>query len=599
MTILADIKGLSKLYPWIRPSRGLLIAGIAFIPMISGVQVLLPLVLKWTIDHGIVDRQPKILIFGGLAFLGAVIMEYLFRSGQSVFTAIAVHRMIRSLRRHLITHVLGLSAGFHDRSLSGAMVTRATGDFDNLSESLNLGVLTAVVDCAVLIGIVIGMFALNTNLAFLAIATLPIVGWIITAFSRALKGAMMKARKKIGILNAYTQECLYGSSTIKLLTGEAAAAQKFNRLNVEYRNAQMESVVLDALMFAVLDGFAAIAIGFVFWIIVKQWISDPAITLGILVAFALYMQQLFEPLKQLGNKMAMLQGAFTSIERIFTVLSEKSRVTGTIAPPTLRGDLTFKDVTFRYLEVDQASEKAQPPTLKSVSFTMKAGESVALAGATGSGKSTIVKLVTKLYSGYTGSITLDGIDLATLDPQLLRMQLATVPQDIVLFNGTISFNIGLGLEGVSQEDIENAARLVQATDFIDRLPGKFQFLVREQGSNLSHGQRQLIAFARALARKPRIIILDEATSSVDPECEANIQKAIDTILLGHSMIIVAHRLSTIKKCNKIVVMGAGSVLETGSHDELMATRGAYWNLYQQGNGTDPESPAFSAVNPGS
>ena len=575
MSFYTDMKGLSKLWPWLRPNRGLVLIGISLIPLISGVQVLLPLILKWTIDSGIGGRDPTILGLGGLAFMGAVILEYLFRSGQSLTTSIAVHRMIKKLRRHLISHVLGLPASYHDKSLSGAMVTRATGDFDNLSESLNLGVLTAVVDCAVLIGIIIGMFALNTKLALIAIASLPFVGWIIAAFSRSLKRAMLKARVKIAVLNAYTQECLYGSATLKVLTGEAAATKKFQRLNIAYRNAQMESVILDSLMFAVLDGIASIAIGFIFWIIVRRWVDDTTITMGILVAFALYMQQLFEPLKQLGNKMAMLQGAFTSIDRIFTVLEVPQPVFGTIQAPELKGDLAFENVSFSY----GAAETR--PTLKNVSFKMNAGESIALVGATGSGKSTVIKLLTKLYTGYTGKITLDGHDIALLNPQSLRQQLATVPQDIILFDGTIAFNISLGLENVSQTDIENTARLVQASNFIDKLPGKYEFKVKEQGSNLSHGQRQLIAFARALARNPGIIILDEATSSVDPENEANIQIAIETILKGHSMIVIAHRLSTIMKCSRIIVMGSGEVLEQGTHDELIAKKGAYWDLHRQ------------------
>jgi len=538
-------------------------------------QVVIPLVLKWSIDSGVAKNDTRVIVVGGLGFLGAVLVEYALRSGQSLATAVAVHRMIKTLRKHLITHILGLSAAFHDKSLSGAMVTRATGDFDNLSESLNMGVLTAVVDCAVLVGIVAGMFALSVPLALVAVATLPLLGWIIAAFSSALKKAMLKARRKIAVLNAYTQECLYGSATLKALTAETTASRKYDQLNHDYRKAQMESVVLDSLMFAVLDGISSIAIGFIFWLIAKRWFDDAHFSIGVIVAFALYMQQLFEPLKQLGNKMAMLQGAFTSIDRIFSILDEKQNNEGASTPPQLRGDICFSDVTFSYRGDDPN------PVLKNVSFSVKGGESIAFVGATGSGKSTVIKLLTKLYTGYKGLITIDDIDLNTIDAQSLRHQIATVPQDIVLFDGTISFNIGLGLEGISQSDIERAAKVVQASNFIEKLPGGFNFVVREQGSNLSHGQRQLIAFARALARNPAIVVLDEATSSVDPECEQAIQSAIETILKDRSLIVIAHRLATIMKCNKIVVMGQGKILEMGAHQELLAKKGAYWDLHQR------------------
>jgi len=585
-----DLKDLSKLWPWLRPSRGWLIFAVFLIPVISGVQMSLPLVLKYTIDHGIAGSDMTGLFTGAGMFLGLVVLEYVARSSQSLASAIAVHRMIRALRRHVIGHVLKLAPSFHDRSMSGALVTRATSDFDNLSESLNMGVLTSVVDCAVLLGCLIGMFVLNWQLALIALIMLPLVGWIVAAFSRGLKSAMLAARKEIAQLNAWTQECLYGNTTIKLLNAEGESAERYAVLNVAYRNAQMRSVVLDAMMFAVLDGIASITVGLVLWFAIMKLTGavpiHAAVSAGVLVAFVQYVQQLFEPMKQLGNKMAMLQGAFTSIDRVFGLLGENEFIAGSKSPPLLTGDLEFRNVSFTYRRDAPgavAPDKSRP-TLTDVSFTMRAGESLALVGATGSGKSTIIKLLTRLYDGYTGDILVSGEPLSALSPILVRQQMAIVPQDIVLFDGSIEFNISLGTDGITREQVVAAAKLVRADRFIDRLEGTYDFQVREQGANLSHGQRQLIAFARALVRRPRIIVLDEATSSIDPESERMIQEAIDVILKGHSVIVIAHRLSTIERCDRIVVLGNGRVLESGRHSELLARKSAYFQLQAAAHG---------------
>lgn len=579
-SLWAEFAGLKKLWPYMQQSKKLVVVAVALIPMISAMQMVLPLTLKNTIDRGVLAKDADFLAVGAMIYLAAVIGEYLSRAGQSIATALAVHRLIRDLRAKLVRHVMRLGASFHDRSLSGTLVTRATSDFDNLSESLNMGVLTSVVDVAVLIGCVAGMFLLDARLALLAILVLPVVGIVVQKFSRALKVAMLKARVKIASLNAYTQECLYGVSTIKLLTGEPAAEKHYDKLNIEYRDAQMGSVWLDALMFAVLDGMASITVGLTLYAIARGIpglipTGSEAISAGILVAFVQYIQQLFEPLKQLGNKMAMLQGAFTSIDRIFGVFDLNEHVGGNQSIGTLTGAVAFNDVHFRY----SREGKASAAVLRGVSFELKAGESLAIVGATGSGKSTIIKLLAKLYDGYDGGITLDGRDLSQLDPEALRQRIAIVPQDIVLFDGSVAFNIGLGAAEISRTQIEAAAHNIGADSFINQLPGGYDFEIREQGTNLSQGQRQMIAFARALAKDPALVILDEATSSIDPEAEHMIQEAIATILKGRSTIVIAHRLSTIRQCDQILVIDKGLVLERGRHDDLMARKGAYHALH--------------------
>lgn len=573
-----DFFRLGKLWPYLRLSKPLIVAAIILIPVISALQTALPLILKHAIDHGIVEKNTTVLLHGAALYLGAVLLEYVSRSGQSVCAALAVHRMIRTMRARLFGHVMELKAAYHDKSLSGTLVTRATSDFDNLSESLNMGVLTSVVDVAVLIGCLGGMFALNWRLALVALLILPLVWWVVQAFSKGLKTSMLKARVKIAALNGYTQECLFGHTTVKVLTGEAAAGRRHDQLNTEYRDAQMGSVVLDAWMFAVLDGIASVTVGLVLWLILKGTLlrlggGTAVLSAGVMVAFVQYVQQLFEPLKQLGNKMAMLQGAFTSIERIFGLFEHEDKIGGTEPVAKLRGEVAFEHVSFSYDAQNPASA-----TLRDVSFRLPAGQSLAIIGATGSGKSTIIKLLSKLYDGFSGQILVDGRDVRGLDPVALRSQIAIVPQDIVLFDGTVAFNIGLGHPGATPERIEAAAREVGADQFLKRLPGGLEFMIKEQGTNLSHGQRQLIVFARALARDPGLIILDEATSSVDPESEAVVQAATARLLAGRSVIVIAHRLSTIRQCDQILVLDKGVVVECGNHDRLVEKRGAYARL---------------------
>jgi len=548
------------------------ILGTVLIPMVAVVTMFQPLIVKRVIDEGIVRGDMTFTIWGASACLILSFLSYLLSGAQAITTSSAVHKMIRDLRSQLIRHVLHLSASWHDSQISGALATRATSDFDNLSESLNQGVLSSVIDILVLFGCISGMFILSPKLAVVAVIILPIMTWLVIWFSKKLNTAMLASKRNLAILNGFTQEALASVSAVKLLNAEKSVSNRYNKLNVQYRDAQLENVFYDALMFATIDGISSITLGIALFMAIQWSGYADNLTAGLMVAFIQYIQQLFEPLKQLGTKMAMLQGAFTSIERIFGLMEKQEFVAGdqTMSWPS-QVDVQFDHVSFAY-----ATSKSK--ILSDISFRVPAGSSLAIIGSTGSGKSTIIKLLTKLYDGYSGSIRVAGTDIKDLDPEHTREQMGIVPQDLVLFEGSIEFNINLGSSNVSKQEIIRAAHLVGADRFINDLPGGLDFHVKENGSNLSHGQKQLIVFARALTKNPPIVILDEATSSIDPQSEALIQEATKRILKDRTVVVIAHRLETIRRCDNILVIEHGRLVEMGPPAELERRGGRYQNL---------------------
>jgi ABC-type multidrug transport system fused ATPase/permease subunit len=563
---------LVKLWPWLRPNKGLVLIGSSMIPVVAIIAMFQPLTIQRAIDEGILKGDLRQTIFWACACLGLSFISYIFSGIQALTTATAVHRMIRDLRTTLMSHVLRLAPAWHDHQISGALATRATSDFDTLSESLNQGVLSSVIDILVLIGCIAGMFILSAKLALTALVILPVMTWLVIWFSKRLNGTMLASRKNLAALNGFTQEAMTSLSAVKLLNAEKGVTTRYNTLNKLYRDTQLENVYYDSLMFSSIDGISSITLGVVLFIAIKATGHGTDLTAGILVAFVQYVQQLFEPLKQLGTKMAMLQGAFTSMERIFGLLDRNDKVSGS-APVSWPNSVTidFKNVSFAY-------KPHGTDALSNVSFSLPAGKSLAIIASTGSGKSTIAKLITKLYDGYRGSVEIAGQPILDFDPENVRSNMGIVPQDIVLFEGSIAFNISFGRPGVSREQIESAAKIIGAETFINQLPGQYEFQVREQGTNLSHGQRQLIVFARALVSNPPLLILDEATSSIDPQSEALIQTATEKLLAGRTVIVIAHRLATIKRCDLVLVLEHGKVSQFGTPAQLLQSGGRYSQL---------------------
>lgn len=579
ISLWADFAKFKKLWPYLRQNSKQLFATLPLIPLISVLQLYQPILLKHAIDDGILKHDHNQLLHLATFYLVLVIAEWLTRSTQSLSSTFIVERMIRRLRGRIVHHVLHLAPAFHDQSMSGALVTRATSDCDNLSESLNQGILQSLVDVVVLCGVVVGMFLLDPYLGAVTLVILPLTFLLIVWFSRAIKEAMLNARRHLAMLNAFTQECLSGITTIKVLTAEKAAEKRYHGLNLAFRDAQMRSVTFDAFLYSMLEGMASITVGVVLWLVISHFFGFSFYTAGVTVAFVRYIQQLFEPLKTLGQTLSALQGVFTSIDRVFTVLETQNHIGGDRPAFDIKGHIEFQDVGFAYRRFDDSGHQPTP-ILKQVSFQVPPGSSCAIVGLTGGGKSTMMKLLTKLYDGYSGEIRIDGEDLRRIEPFSLRKKISIVPQEIVLFNDTIRFNIGMGADDVTQDMIERAAGLVGADAFIQGLEGGYDFKVAENGENLSEGQKQLIAFARALVHNPGLVVLDEATSSIDPQSESAIQRAIGNMLAGRTVLIIAHRLATVKRCDNILVVEDGRIVEEGTHPVLLAKQGAYHQLHE-------------------
>ena len=512
---------------------------------------------------------------------------------QTYTMQLAGQKAMFDLRMQIFGHLQRLHVGFFDRNPVGRLVTRLTTDIDALNEMFASGVIAIFGDFFTLTAIMAVMLWLNAPLALVTFAVLPLIALATALFRKRVRDSYRRIRTAIARINAYLQEHISGMVVVQLFNREEKSFREFETVNRRHMGAFKDAIFAHALFYPTVEILSAVAIGLVLWYGGLR-VLDETLTLGVVVAFIQYAQRFYRPIMDLSEKYNILQGAMASAERVFKLLDTPVEVTSPVTPVRLdqvQGRIEFRNVWFAYRGAPgRRSEKVpagdgNPPAepewvLKDVSFTIAPGETVAIVGHTGAGKTTLSSLLLRFYDVQRGQILLDGVDLRQLELTELRRLFGVVLQDPFLFSGTVERNIRLGSEHLELGDLEEAVEQVNLADFIRSLPAGFHEEVRERGATLSTGQKQLISFARALAHRPRILVLDEATSSVDTETEIRVREALGRMVMGRTSIIIAHRLSTVQRADRILVMHKGRLRESGTHQELLAVRGIYWKLYQ-------------------
>jgi ATP-binding cassette subfamily B protein len=467
-----------------------------------------------------------------------------------------------------------LALKYFDKTPIGRVVTRFTNDAESLNELFSSGIVMVFSDIFIILWILIFMFFMDVRLSLVTLSVMPVMIYATFLFRKKVRDSYRDVRFHLARLNSYLQEHITGINIVQIFHKEKEELKRFSEINADHREANIKSIFYYAIFYPGVEFLSSVAIGLIIWYGGGE-VLHKSLTIGVLFAFIQLLEMFFRPIRDLAEKYNIMQTAMASSERIFKLLDNNTFTFDPVKPillPKLKGEIEFKNVWFAYNKEEYI--------LKDISFKINPGETAAIVGATGAGKTSIINILTRFYDINKGSIYLDGIDIRNVDKQDLRKYISIVLQDVYLFSGTIKSNISMNNDDIPFAKLEEAARLVGADKFINQLGSKYDEVVKERGATLSVGQKQLLSFARALAYDPQILILDEATSSVDTETEMLIQKAIEKLLVGRTAIVIAHRLSTIQNSNKIIVMHKGEIRETGNHQELLAKRGIYYKLYQ-------------------
>lgn len=567
-----DVNLLKRIFRYALPYRSVFIKSIVLTILLAILAPLRPWLIQYTVDAYILLNDHQGLLDMSFLMVALLLIQTFVQYYHTFYTNFLGQSVIKDLRINVFNHISGLRLKYFDRTPIGQLITRTVSDLETIADIFSEGLIVIVGDILQVVAIIAVMLYTDWELTLIVLIPMPFLMLASYVFKEAIKSAFQEVRTQVANLNTFLQEHISGIRIIQYFARENQEMRKFKKINARHRDAHIRSNWYYSIFFPVVEIISALSIGLLVWYGSKSIIENE-ISPGVVVAFIMYINMLFRPIRELADKFNTLQMGMVGAERIFKVLDtdEKTENKGTLKPNLLKGDIEFKNVWFAYNDENWV--------LKDISFHVKPGQTLALVGATGAGKSSVINILNRFYEINKGNILVDGIDIREYDLNYLRSHIATVLQDVFLFSDTIGNNINLNNQEISREDLISAAKEVGAHEFIEKLPGGYDYDVMERGATLSAGQAQLISFIRALVYNPQILVLDEATASVDTETEELIRHAINKLMEGRTSIVIAHRLSTIQNADKIIVLDRGEIREIGSNQQLLKLDGYYKRLY--------------------
>lgn len=568
-----DVLLLKRVFSYIKPYRKNFVLAVCTTITLAALSPIRPYLIQYTFDHYVAAANSSMLLYMTIILIVLLVLEAFFQFADSFLTNQLGQNIIKDLRVQLYKHIISLRLKYYDNTPIGTLVTRAVSDIEVIADIFSEGLIVIIGDLLKITVILGVMLFLNFKLTLIILSPIPFLFIATYIFKKSVHASFQDVRTQVARLNAFVQEHITGMYVVQIFNREKAEMKHFNDINAKHRDANIRSILAYSIFFPVVEILSSVSLGLLVWWGGKGILKGTA-TVGELVSFIMYINMLFRPIRQLADRFNTLQMGMVSSERVFKVLDTKEFIEneGRVEAGKINGNIEFKNVWFAYNNEDWI--------LKNISFSVKQGETIALVGATGAGKSSIINLLNRFYEYNKGLISIDGVDIRDYELTSLRKNIGVVLQDVFLFSDTLANNISLNDPEITRKQIIEAAKIVGAHDFISKLPNDYDYNAMERGGMLSVGQRQLISFIRAYVYDPKILVLDEATSSIDTESEKLIQKATELLTKNRTSIIIAHRLATIQKADKIIVMGNGEIIEMGNHQELLKQNGQYKRLFE-------------------